>query len=488
MIQISRQTRGFTGAGSIISAILLIVSFCTSLSAKAESDLKISVEPSPATPQTGENTLWIQITDEQNLPVVDAEIGLLIYMPAMGTMPRMEEKATISSNNKGRYGATYMLSMGGSWEMTLNIAARGKKKTLRYSVTTDIPGVLDKNSSGMDTSNSSEVLDIGPARLQLIGVRFSEAKNVQLSKTVRAVGIVEQDNTHREDVTVRFSGYVSKIFTGRVGDNVKKGQPLFSVYSPDLVTAQSEYLLSVKTSDTSHSLVASAEARLQNLGMTEAQIMNLKATGKSQREIIVRSPIAGTILRVGASDGTAIGAGQAVITVGDLNKSYIVARVFQQDVGDVKAGQAVEIGLPSAPGYAHKGQVDLVFPQFELGTGTANVRVQNLDPLLDLRPGVYVDLRFPLALGEGLVVPVDALLYSGLHNYVFVDRGNGLLEPREVFPGRFVGDSVEIRKGLAPGERVAASGTFLLSSEAQLRSALPKWSVQDSNEKKMDSQ
>jgi Cu(I)/Ag(I) efflux system membrane fusion protein len=232
------------------------------------------------------------------------------------------------------------------------------------------------------------------------------------------------------------------------------------------VTAQSEFILAAKNQSQSTSLLEATEDRLRNMGLSDAQVAKLKRTLAPEREILVRSPISGTILDVAASEGSSVANGQTVVVVGDLDKSYIV---------DIRIGQKITFTVPNISSEEQEGAVDLVYPQVEGGSGTANVRLHSKKYSSDLKPGVYVDVRFPISMGKRLTIPADALLYSGLHNYVFVDRGAGNLEPREVFPGRFVGDQVEIRAGLTSGERVVASGNFLLSSEAQLRSALPKW-------------
>jgi Cu(I)/Ag(I) efflux system membrane fusion protein len=456
--------------------ILLMLSIIPGVGYGAGAPAKLTVNPVPQTPQVGDNKLNIQLSDASDQPIEKAKLSVGLYMVAMGSMPRMEAKAVVREIGGGAYEASYEVPMGGSWEIEIKVDDKGALLANHYSITTDISGIADKNSrKSASSAADSTLLDIGTNRMQLIGVRFAEAKEAVLERTIRAVGLVEQDRTHREDVTVRYSGYIAKLFSGRVGDRVEKGQPLFSVYSPDLVTAQSEYLLAAKSAGNSKSLLMAAEDRLRNLGLSEAQIAALVKNGRPQREILIRAPIKGTILEIGASEGSSVSAGQSVVVIGDLDKGYIVARVFQQDVGDIKAGQAAEYTIPSVSSEIQKGAVDLVFPQVEQGTGTANVRVQSNDFSLDLKPGTYVDLRFRVKIGNRLTIPADAIIYSGLHNYVFVDRGEGMLEPREVFPGRFVGDLVEIRSGLKVGERVAASGNFLLSSEAQLRSALPKW-------------
>jgi Cu(I)/Ag(I) efflux system membrane fusion protein len=263
---------------------------------------------------------------------------------------------------------------------------------------------------------------------------------------------------------------------------VKAGDPLFSVYSPDLVTAQSEFLLAEKLSAGGQSLHKAASEKLKNLGLSEGDIAQIRKDQQPRRDIVVRSPIKGTILDILVREGASVAGGQVLYIIGDLSKSYIVARVFQQEVGQVKVGQKALIGIPGAAAGSIQGTVDLIYPQIEQGAGTANVRVEVNEVVSGLKPGVYVDVSIPVDLGSLLTVPVGAILYSGRHRYVFVDHGEGRLEPREVWVGKSADGRVQIVDGLKEGEHVAASGTFLLGSEAQLRSALPKWKEQTPKE------
>jgi Cu(I)/Ag(I) efflux system membrane fusion protein len=439
--------------------------------------MQIEMTPKPNPPEAGENSLMIVLKDDAGKPIENAKVDLLIFMPAMGTMPRMDEKAKVTAKGSGVYEARFDLSMGGTWEITLNAEKEGEKSSAHYSITTGIPGVERKGGgkAGSQGTSGSTPLDVGPERLQMIGVRFAEAKTVAMQRDIEAVGVVEQDQTHREELTLRYSGYIVKQFRGRVGDLVKAGDPLFSVYSPDLVTAQSEFLLADRLSEGGHSLHKAAGEKLKNLGLSERDIAQIRKDQQPRRDIVVRSPIKGTILDILVREGASVAGGQVLYIIGDLSKTYIVARVFQQEVGHVKVGQKVMIGVPGAAAGPIQGKVDLIYPQIEQGAGTANVRVEVGEVVSGLKPGVYVDVSIPVELGSLLTIPAEAILYSGRHRYVFVDHGEGRLEPREVWVGRSADGRVQIVDGLKEGERVAASGTFLLGSEAQLRSALPKW-------------
>ncbi len=433
------------------------------------------LEPIPEAPDVGDNKVLIHLPSEANKSINDKDLQLLFSMPAMGSMPYMEMTADIEKTSPGEFKASYEIPMGGTWEATLTVKDGENEKKYRYSLTTGIPGVTNKTQNlSAEVSGETPLLDIGPERLQLIGVRFATVQMKNLEKMIRAVGLVEQDETHREEIVARVGGYIVKQFRGRVGDHVQKGDPLFSLYSPDLVTAQSEYLLARKFMATKHAIADQPAAeRLKNLGLSLGDIERIKKSGQPTRDIVFRAPNSGTILKINAREGAATDAGQIIYVIGDLTKTYIVARVFQQDVGDLAAGQRVEILTPQS-GESYAGQIDLIYPQLQPGAGTVNVRVE-VKEYAPFRPGSYVDLRFTVSLGNQLAIPIEAVLYSGLHQYVFIDHGAGNLEAREITTARQANSFVVVKHGIELGERVAASGTFLLSSEAQLRSALPKW-------------
>ena len=464
---------------------LFILTWALFFSASAFAAINIVLTPKPNPPESGENRLLIVLNDEAGKPVTDAKINVLLFMPAMGTMPRMEERAVVEEKGDGNYLADFSLAMGGSWEIVSTIEKGTQKETYYGSLTTGIPGVTSKGGqrSGDDRNDqeksgspsTTDLMELGPDRLQLIGVRFAEAKVVPVARTIEAVGVVEQDQTHREEVTLRVSGYVVKQFRGRVGDSVKVGDPLFSIYSPDLVTAQSELFLAQSLKSSGPSLLQAATEKLKNLGLSERDTAEIKKSGKPKRDVVVRSKVNGTILEVLVREGAAVSAGQIVYVVGDLSQTYIVARVFQQDVGELKIGQQANLTVPGTHSGAVEGKLNLIYPQIEQGAGTTNVRVEVAAYTPGLRPGVYVNLRFPVELGKLLTIPSEAILYSGKHRYVFIDRGVGRLEPRQIEIGRTADELTEVISGLTAGDRVAASGTFLLGSEAQLRSALPKW-------------
>lgn len=465
------------------AAMIVFLEFAVIISAvpiaKAGEIQPPEISLSPKSPEAGPNEMVIRLKDEAGLSISDASIEMNLVMPAMATMPRMETKPKVEKIGGGKFRATYDIPMQGTWEVSLRISTGTTQKEFSYSLTTGVSGLNSKSSFPLTSQGEASVLlPIGPDRLQKIGVKFVKVQRRHLQKTVRAVGVVEPDNTTKSDIVLRYSGYVEKQFLGRVGDHAKVGTPLFSVYSPDLVAAQSEFLIAHNSGGSERVLHASARDRLKNLGLSDAQIARIIATGSPLKNIVISAPVAGTVLAINISEGSSFGQGQLLYTIGDLSKNFIVARIFQRDIGGITAGMPVSIKVPDGDGATYSGKVDLIYPNIGEGEGTANVRVQAGEHIGDLRPGNYVELRFGVDLGEHLSVPTDAILYSGLHKYVFVDRGAGNLEPKEVVSGRTASDWTEIKDGLRENEQIVSSGAFLISSEAQLRSALPKWRSQ----------
>lgn len=459
----------------------------------------VSLKNDPDPPQSGTNRVQITLSTPTGDPVPLARLSWKVYMAAMGTMPYMEESGEVVSTPeagaKGKastYVVEYWLSMEGSWEVELTISGDGQETQRFFSLTTAIPGFKDKNvgpagspenTGSLDAGTprapppgeASPLLNVGVQRLQLIGVKFAEASVQELTRDVEAVGLLEADDRKRAEIVPRSDGFVESLAVARVGDAVRAGQALATVYSPELVAAQAEHLIALRATGGS-TLASSTREKLRNLGMSETDIRSVESSGRALREVTLRSPIAGTVLQVSIARGSSFRSGQILYVISDLTETYFVARVFQQDLPLIKPGQAALVTL-SGVGETFRGQVDLVYPTVAEGAGTANVRIRMAAKSSAFQPGLYASVTFPVSFGAALVVPKEAVMYAGKNRYVFVDRGEGRLEPREVRVGQSGAEMAEVRAGLAAGERVVVSGNFLLSSEALLRSALPKWGL-----------
>jgi Cu(I)/Ag(I) efflux system membrane fusion protein len=458
------------------SGLLTATTLLVSQLALAEGRMQLTAPTKPV--EVGDNLFTVEVESEQGKPLEAKSLRLLASMPPMGTMPYMESEADLKQTSPGRFQASLELTMGGTWDLTLSANLGGENRSLRYTVTTGIAGIVSKSSEGVATATKpkegTSTLNLGPARLQRIGVKMGAVKREPLVKMLRAAGVVEADPSARAEVSLRIPGYLQKTFNHRVGEQIHAGDTLAEIFSPDLVAAQNEFLLGGHLLGVNHQNPAGSE-RLSNLGMGKADIARLMATKKPIERVAITAPISGTILEVNAREGSKAESGQVLFVIGNLQKSYIIAKVFQPDVKNLKPGMPAIFSIPGETGEPLQAEVDLVFPTTSDPTGLTDVRLLIRSKSAALKPGQFVDVEFTLSQREALALPVDAILYSGRHTYVFREVTPGILEAVEVVTGTRAGDRVAILSGLSEGDRVALSGTFLLSSEANLRSALPKW-------------
>lgn len=331
-----------------------------------------------------------------------------------------------------------------------------------------------------------ERIRIAPERQQQIGVKFAEARYLDAAVETRVVARVAYDETRIAHVHTKVSGWIEDVFVDFVGAPVRRGQPLFTIYSPDLVSSQEEYLLALRArselgassfarvAEGSRALVDSARRRLELWDMTPAQIRTLEAEGKVSRTVTVASPVEGVVLeRAAYHHGRTVTPDMDLYTIVDLSRVWVQASVYEYEAPFVQVGQAAEISLPyEADQRLLQGHVGFIAPFLDPKTRTVQVRMEFPNPGLALRPESFVDVVLRRDLGKRLVVPRDAVLDTGVNQYVFVDKGDGYLEPREIKTGPEVSSGRVIAGGLAEGERVVTAADFVLDSESRLKGAL----------------
>jgi len=320
-------------------------------------------------------------------------------------------------------------------------------------------------------------------QMRSIGVMTGTAELKDLSNDLRATGYVAIDDRLVSYAQVRFSGYLRKVFVDATYQYVKKGEPLFTIYSPDLVATEQEYLLanenqralsssSIKgVAAGARSLSTAAERRLEQWEIPASEIEKLKSSGKAATELTIESPAAGYIIERTAYPNMFAEPGTRLYTIADLSRVWVNAQIFQSDVGRLKAGDAAAITVDTYPQKTFIGRVEAVLPQVDAATRTVQVRLLVENAGLLLKPGMFVNVDLKSSLGRRLVVPASAVLDTGLKQVVFVSRDDGVIEPREVVVGPQVGEETVILKGLEPHQSVVTSGNFLLDSESQLQGA-----------------
>jgi len=327
---------------------------------------------------------------------------------------------------------------------------------------------------------AATTITISPEKRQLIGVRTAVASLRSLDRQIRTVGKVEVDETKLAYVNTKVAGWVKKLFVDYTGKEVKKGQPLLSIYSPDLVTAQEEYLLALRSRPTSshgiaeistsqQSLIDSAKRRLLLWDITDDQIASLEQSGKPQTEMTINAPLSGIVLEKMVLDGAYVVPGMNLYKIADLSSVWIMADVYEYEVPLVKVGQQARITLPYAAGEVLRASVSYINPVLDPVTRTVKVRVAVNNPGLVLKPDMFANVEIMVSAGTRLVIPREAVLDSGTRQIVYVEKKPGVYEMRMVTLGMRGESFVEILKGIKKGERVVTSGNFLIDSESQLQ-------------------
>lgn len=471
---------------SLLIATLLAVACTKPQARQVESgDLEVDVAIAPDPPSTGTNRLLVQVHDSQGRPVDGAQLSFAFSMPAMGAMPEMKGGGEVQAHGAGKYEVTYPLAMNGDWTLTLDVRAQGHAPAhLRLKVSPPRKGfVLEgaKAPSGQPgAAGGGAMLEIPMRRQQLIGVTYAKLERRALNRKLRAPGRIEVDETRLSEVTLKYDAYVEKLFVSQLGQTVKEGQPLLTLYSPELLAAEKDFLLARESAEANaagaRELREASERRLRLWDLSPAQLSELERSGKAEPRLTVHAPARGTVLEKNVVEGSRVMAGNTLYRIGNLGRIWVQADVFERDAALVRVGQRATMEVPwtSEPS---EGRVSFISPTVDEKTRTVRARLEFANPGLALKPGMFVDVSTEVPLGEVLAVPASAVLVSGTHRYAFVLRGPEKLQPVEVVTGQVAGDWLEVRSGLAEGDTVATGATFLLSSEAQLRDALPRWST-----------
>jgi Cu(I)/Ag(I) efflux system membrane fusion protein len=328
-------------------------------------------------------------------------------------------------------------------------------------------------------------VDIDPGRVQTFGVRSEPATKTALTREVRTVGVVRTDETRESHIHVKWMGWIDQFFVSYVGQSVKRGDPLFSVYSPDLVTAQQELLVakarleSAERSEragereSARSLLETARAKLELFDVSPDAIAAIEKRGEVLRTVTVRAPRSGTVIEKRALPGMYIEPEMELYLIADLSRVWVLADLYEYEVPFVSVGQGAVFSPVGVEGTPPELPAKVVFvdPSVDMSTRTVKVRFELENAEGRLRPGAYGTVRLEIPLGEALTVPSDAVLDTGTRQLLFVQTGEGRFEPRAVRLGASAGARVQVLEGLAEGERVVTRAQFMLDSESRLRAA-----------------
>ena len=365
-----------------------------------------------------------------------------------------------------------------------------------------------KGMVGMSVAPPGAVAIPAVAR-QLIGVRSASAAYTTLTQEIRTVGTVGYDERGLTQVTLKISGWVREVFVDSIGRPVRKGEPLFTLYSPDLLATQDEYLLALRTQarlatspldeakTNAASLVAGARERLRLWDLTDGQITALERRGKAEPVLTVYAPSSGIVLKREALPGTYVEPGTTLYEVADLSTVWISADIYESEVASVKLDQPISVSFAAYPGETFRGNMAYIYPSLNAEARTVRVRFELPNPGLKLKPGMYGNVTLQTDAAKALVVPKEAVLETGLRQLVFMDRGQGRYEQTLVKLGRRNQDEVEVMEGLKEGDRIVISANFLLDAESKLTSAssmqammgrigMGDWQMRGAHEGKME--
>jgi Cu(I)/Ag(I) efflux system membrane fusion protein len=350
----------------------------------------------------------------------------------------------------------------------------------------DYVPVYEDDVQGGSTVPGRAEIKVPVERAPLLGIRSVAIGSGFTGGSVRTVGRVAVDERRLAFVQTKYEGYVEKLYVDFTGKPVRKGQPLLAIYSPELVAAQKEYLVargaqarlggsSVPGVATGGAELAdAARQRLHALGLGSGEIAALDRTGTAQRTITLHSPVSGVVLQKLAVEGKKVSPADRLYEIADLARVWILAEVYEKDLGAVRIGRPVRIKLSAPPGGDWNGVVSFISPTVKSDTRTVEARIDVDNRSGALKPDMFVDVSLEGASAAALTVPDSAVIPTGERTLVFVDKGDGHYEPREVALGARVPGGYEVRRGLTAGDRVVVSANFLLDSESSLRAAIAR--------------
>ena len=339
-----------------------------------------------------------------------------------------------------------------------------------------------------EQAEETPTVEIPLEKQQLIGVKTIAASVKPLQKIIRTVGRIEYDERRIATVNTKFDGWIEKLYVDYTGRYVKKGEPLAEIYSPELVATQQEFLNVLKwskpgadkdsaigkmLSKDAEAITEAAKQRLRLWDINDAQIKKIEEAGKPIRTLTIYSPASGYVVQKTALQGMRVMSGEKLFDIADLSTVWIVSDIYEYEVHLMKTGQTAKISLSYFPGREFSSTIDYIYPSLAGETRTAKIRFTISNPGGQLKPQMFTNVEVKINLGSKLVIPESAVIDTGIRQIVYVDKGEGYFEPREVMLGVKAEGMAEVLKGIKAGEKVASSGNFLIDSEAQLKGIKP---------------
>lgn len=345
-----------------------------------------------------------------------------------------------------------------------------------------IKKVVDDTADVSTKSDMEGMLSLTADRQILANVSTITIKNERLIKELSAYSYLDFVEQNRKTIPAKFNGRIERLFVEKTGDYINKGQSLFEIYSPDLVQAQNEYLIALSNNkDGNNSLVEASKKKLELFGLTTKQIQDIENSAKINLTLTYYSPVSGTVLEKKVQEGMYVNEGTAIYEVAELSTLWNLAEVNEADLSSIKIGSKVKLKVKAYPGEEFTGKVTFIYPVVNSQTRTVKVRSEFSSKNNKLKPQMYGETIFSAAEGTGLLIPADAVIFSGNRNVVWVKTSDGMFKGHTVEVGQKFGNKYQILSGLNEGDEVAASGGFLIDSESQLKTGMPTGHQHDDN-------
>ena len=348
------------------------------------------------------------------------------------------------------------------------------------------PPVAPKAAKTEPAPPPPPTVEIPADKQKLIGLKTTAAGLQSLTKTIRTVGRIESDERRQAFINAKMEGWIEKLHVNATGVTIKQGQPVAEIYSPELLATQQEFLNVLRwkkslkeegfgalLAQDAEAILGAARQRLRLWDISEAQIRRIEETGRPIRALTLYSPVSGQVMQKMAVQGMKIMPGEKLFEVVDLSSVWVVADIYESELPAIKVGDRAQIRLSYFPGEEFSAIIDFIYPTLSAESRTARARFTLPNPLGKLKPQMFGQVELKINLGRRLAVPGDAVIDTGPRQIVYVDKGEGNFEPREVTAGLRAEKWVEILKGLKPGEKVASSANFLIDSEAKLKGIAP---------------
>lgn len=473
---------------------------------------RVAVSVEPGTPDVGENHLVIQVRTKEGEPVAGAEVVAVAEMPAMGAMPTMYAQAEIIETSPGIYQGELLLPMAGEWPLAVEIIlGEDRHIDLTYEMATGREGLQLATATptttdgtayytcpmhpsvkaaepgqcpicGMDLVPVSKEeirtgsITVDEGRRQAIGVKTGIVESMRFEIPIRLQGEITYDPSRLTDVSLRFDGWIGELEADFEGKVVERGDVLFTVYSPELLSLQEEYLQTLQRNrQAGSSLVNAARKRLLLWGLSNEQIEWLEKKEKAQDYVPIFAPRDGIVIERNVVNGSSFRSGERLLRLADLSEVWVEAFAYEQDLPLIERGMPARVTQPFLPTQEFAAEVMTVDPFVGDATRTARVRLRLKNETGALKPGTFANVYLDADLGERLVVPEDAVLVSGEKRIVFLDLGDGRLQPQEITTGYGNGEQVVVLEGLDEGDAIVTSGNFLIASESKLRAGINQW-------------